>query len=488
MKLRIPETNLRSPRVGAGMALILVMTSSCGGGGNAGGGGGGGGGGGSSPPTSFSYPSSYYAYTAGPAVVDYPQLDTVISSRSSDGGTWTVSPALPLGLVLDPTNGTIGGQPTAASPAAQYTITNATASGTYAATVSIAVAAAPLLNLGLTQIVTSIREVNTSVLSVESSSLGSDGFPTAFPTQGWVLQDFASGTILASSNGIGASSANVLRWFTDLEGTVMADLTSAGLEVRSATDGSVISTIPEPPTVHWYLLATDGSYIASGSPTALTIWSTSGNVLVSRAGNYASAKAFAAPGQILIANGDAGANVIETVSVTTGASSVSPDFKGTFNTWFVDGQSFISNLGTSVWIYSNLAVQEEFTSVNVSSGLAGQGDWFWTFTGEPLTTDCGLGGCPGGELDIYQVGGSSSPAFSGTYAGVSYAVPSGGTIGVVGGDLTVIDLSGATPTSASYSLPFYAWAYGAQSATGGLQETLTVLSSMAPASGASRAH
>ncbi len=247
----------------------------------------------------------------------------------------------------------------------------------------------------------------------------------------------------------------------------MVDLTAAGLEVRSATDGSVISTIPEPPTVHWYLLATDGSYIAAGSPTALTIWSTSGNVLVSRAGNYASANAFAAPGQILIANGAAGANVIETVSVPTGASSVSAVFKGTFNTWFVDGQSFISNLGTSVWIYSSLAVQKEFTSLNaIFAGLAGQGDWFWTFTGAPLGTDCGLGGCPGGELDIYQVGGSASPAFSGTYAGVSYAVPSGGTIGVVGGgDLTVIDLSGAAPTSTSYPLSYSAWAYGAQSAT-----------------------
>jgi hypothetical protein len=453
--------------IGAGVALALVLISSCGGGG--------GGGGPSSsnppppPPTGFSYPSSYYAYTAGPAVGDFEQLDTVISSRSNDGGTWSISPALPAGLVLNPANGTIGGQPTAASPATQYTVTNVTTSGTYDATLTIAVAAAPLMNLGLTNPVTSIKFVNSSVLSVETPDLDE------FPPNGWVLQDFASGAILASSNGIGASAQNVLRQFTDLEGNVMVDLTAAGLEVRSAMDGSVISTIPEPLTIHWYRLATDGSYIAAGSPTALTIWSTTGTVLVSRSGNYATANAYAAPGQILIANGPAGANVIETDSVPTGSSSVSPVFMGTFNSWFDDGQRFVTNLGTTVWIYSNLAVQQDFTTVSTGGSIFGQGDWFWTFDGQTGTGQCGFDGCSGtGELDIYQVGASTSPTFSATYGQYAFAVPSGGTIGVgeilgVSGNPTaqiaVIDLSGPTPTSATYTVPYGPFTYGAQSAT-----------------------
>jgi hypothetical protein len=288
------------------------------------------------------------------------------------------------------------------------------------------------MNLGLVSTPASMQFVGSRLLSSEGS--------VGNPYGGWLLQDFTSGATLAQGSGAGAPMGYSIRWFTDLEANVMVDLNSAGLEVHSATDGSVISTISEPLSVNWYRLANDGSYIAAGSPTALTIWSTTGQVLVSRAGNYEfGTNAFATPGQILIANGPAGANVIETVSVASGASSVSPAFQASFNIWFLDGQRFFTNIGNTVWIYSNAAVQQDFTSLSTVAGLTGVGNWFWA-------TD--------GNLNIFQVGASASPAFT-TLGGLIF--PSGDTIGVISlsGNhlLTVIDLSGATPTSATYTVP-----------------------------------
>jgi hypothetical protein len=371
------------------------------------------------PAIAYSIP--YLAYTAGITA-------QAIKPTTSGGAivTWSVSPALPTGFTLSQADGSISGQPTAAAAAANYTITAANSGGQSSATLTIAVAAAPLLDLGLVSTVTLMRYVNSRVLSQDY-------------TQRWLLQDFASGATLAS--GVGAtqvSGTTPPSVYVDLENNVMIDQIPAGLEVRSASDGHMLATIPAPTGVSWYRLATDGSYVAAGSPTALMAWSTTGQMLVSKTGDYSQAAPFAAPGQIQIAQGPAGQSVIETVSVTTGNSTVTPAFLGTFNSWFIDGRRFLTNTGNAVWTYSNTAVQQDFTSVATTTGLTGQGSWFWTMDG-----------------NIYQVGASGSPALSAPFGPI--AIPSGSTIGVLASDvgqLTVIDLSGAAPVSTSYAVPY----------------------------------
>lgn len=97
---------MRNPWTGAAFSLILMLVSSCGGGG---------GGGGSSStnpvPRTFSYMSSYYAYTALSGVGGLETQDsfTNVDPLLANGGTWTASPALPPGLLLNPTDGKIGG-------------------------------------------------------------------------------------------------------------------------------------------------------------------------------------------------------------------------------------------------------------------------------------------------------------------------------------------------------------------------------------------
>ena len=390
----------------------------------------------------IAYSSAYYGYTA--------DVTAKTFTPTLAGGavvTWSVNPALPPGLALSAVDGSVSGMPTAAAAPATYTIIAANSGGQSIATLTIAVAAAPFLDLGPVSLITLIRYANSSVLSQDDNN----------DNHRWLLQNFASGPTLASGDGTGAILANGSSWYVDLENDVMIDQTAAGLEVRSATDGHVRATIPAPAKVSWYRLATDGSYVTAGSPTTLTAWSTSGQVILSKPGDYSKAVPFAAPGQILIGLGPAGQNVIEGVSVTTGNSSVTAAFQGVFNSWFIDGQRFLTTLGSTVRTYSNSAVQQDVTSVTTVVGLTGQGNWLWTMDAD-------------GNLNVYQVGASGAPAMTIAFGVDMKAVPSGTTIGVIapsgGGQLTVIDLSGGAPVSASYTVPYiFLSAYAALSAT-----------------------
>ncbi len=68
-----------------------------------------------------------------------PLVPTVTGTVNS----YTVNPALPEGLVLDGTTGTISGTPTAESPATTYTVTATNAGGSTTTTLSITVSPAP---------------------------------------------------------------------------------------------------------------------------------------------------------------------------------------------------------------------------------------------------------------------------------------------------------------------------------------------------------
>ena len=170
----------------------------------------------------------------------------------------------------------------------------------------------------------------------------------------WILMNYATNAKIAS----GEQGPDGL-WPIDMEGSILAVGVANGLEVRSAVDGHLLAIITSPiidpvgatPPASWWRLASDGSYICAGSSASLTAWSTSGNVLFTRTGDYSHAKLFAGPGKIQIALGPAGTAVVETVSVPDGSSSVGATFSGSFNTWFLDGSRFLTNLSNGVWTY-----------------------------------------------------------------------------------------------------------------------------------------
>jgi hypothetical protein len=395
---------------------------------------------------SISYPSPSYGFTAGIA-------SQTITPTHTGGAvvSWSVTPALPAGLILSTTTGTISGTPTASAVPAGYVVTAANSGGQSPFSLTIGVAAAPLLDLGHSTAVALMRSTATDLLSLDQSGH-------------WILQNIVSGTTLASGDGacgtgncpINQNSTYYFRFLpVDVAGSTMIDVASGGLEVRSATDGHVLTTLPG--QFLWYQLASDGSYVAAGNATALTAWTTSGQVIFSQTGDYAAAVTYSAPGQLQVALGAKGAAVIETISIPAGTSTSSPAFQGTFSSWFSDGARFLTSLNTTVWIYSSAGVQQDLAQVTGTSSLAGEGNWFWTYGSTPQL------------LNIYKVGASASPTFSGQFGDISaQAVSSGTTIGIPSGEagqVTVIDLSGSTPVSASYTTPMpYLSTYGATTA------------------------
>jgi hypothetical protein len=384
-------------------------------------------------PTTLNYPQATITAMVGQAITtDIPSFVGTVSA-------FAVSPALPAGLNLNSATGAISGTPTAVGPQTTYTVTASNSGGSTATTVVITVtkALASLLDLGhVTQIAT-IRVGPTRVLSQDGNGH-------------WVLWDYTSGTELASGDEL-FSMGNF--WSpVDMAGTTFVIPLVNGLEVRASSDGHLLSTIVSPPLnstnqvnlgPSWWKLATDGSYIATGTKLGLSIWSPSGQLVFTRKGDYSAANAFAVPGQVQVAVGPAGQSVIETISASNGTSSVGPAFSGVFNSWFIDGARFLTTAGNTVWTYTAAGVQETFAALPSAQNLTGQGNWFWTFSQSYSAAP--------GTLQIYPVGGNAPVA---SYTFIPRPTASGSTIGVFAGTTnSIIDLSGATPSKVDVALP-----------------------------------
>jgi hypothetical protein len=374
------------------------------------------------------------AATVGKAIA--PDAPTVTGTVSN----YSANPALPSGLTLDNKTGTISGTPTAASPKTTYTITASNSGGSTSAQLTITVAAPPkaFLELGHGIQIVSERLTVNRLLSEDRSGH-------------WVLWDYSTAAIVASGDGALTPQSDPYNPTTvndqiDMVGQVAVVATSSGLQVYATSNGHLLFTIPNPV---WWKLATDGSYIATGTASALTVWSPAGQVELTRTGDYRNAIAFAAPTQIQMSKGPSGANVIETVSIPSGAFSVSPSFQGGFSRWFQDGESFITTLPPVVWIYSKAGILQTIMSLPSISSLGGTGNWMWTFTAYPE-----------GALRIYSIGSANPVA---TYQVGSYVtiVNDRTFIGVFGNyspPLFVFDLTGPAPSETVYDLSLTAFA------------------------------
>jgi hypothetical protein len=381
----------------------------------------------------IAYPSSAYSYTVGI------QPSVVKPTNTGGAGTWSVPPALPAGLSLNTADGAISGTPTQPSASATYTIKASNSTGSDSATLSIAVAASPLLDLGHVTQISSISFTGNYLLS-------DDDFGH------WALWQFSSGDEIASGT---APCIAVLGTCTTapaalLAGSTILTNTEVGLAFYSGTSGALIGQVSTS-SFWWMALASDGSYACVGSPTALTCWNPSGQQLFTEAGNYERAQVFAAPSQLQVALGARGAAVIETIATASGTSSVGTAFNGTFSSWFTDGASFISTASSTntVYIYSASTVLLDQRSLPALTNLTGQGNWFWTFA--DVNTNSTQQ-----PLNIYKVGSSATPTASYSFYEDSPTRASGLTLAVFDtttpGSVSIIDLSGSTPNKSAYTL------------------------------------
>lgn len=387
-------------------------------------------GGGSSSPTA-SNPAGSTPVTQSPQVnvvppsVSYSRTNITFSkgaesitiAPTNTGGAaaaWAISPALPAGLAFSTIDGRIAGTATEVTAPADYVVTATNSSGQSQATLTISVDSGVLLELGHTSYIRTLRVTPTRALSHDNQGH-------------WVLWDVATGDIVADGDTPADDRTRV-----DLWGDTLAIFTANNLEIRAASDGQILSTIPTPIT-QW-MLARDGTYVATVNSAGLSARSPTGTQLVSRSGDYSQGVVFAAPGELRVANGGAAPYAVESITVATGVSSISPPYLGEFHSWFVDGDRLVTRLSSSFWVYSKSGVQQDFKSLTAVSEVRGSGNWFWT-----------------GAAEVYAVGASATP--TATYSG-NTAIVFGTKLAVAGNNrVTVVDLSGSTLSSVEYSLP-----------------------------------
>src|SRR5579863_10297097 len=114
---------MRSLGLCVSVAAILSLIPGCNGGSSGSNGGG--------APSHLAYPQSSFLATCTEAI--NPDTPTVTGTVTG----YSIAPALPKGLALDGTTGTISGTPTAISPLTNYTVTASNSSGSTTATVQI---------------------------------------------------------------------------------------------------------------------------------------------------------------------------------------------------------------------------------------------------------------------------------------------------------------------------------------------------------------
>ena len=371
------------------------------------------------PPSSLNYGAPAFTFT------------THVAARALtltwQGGTasLSISPALPAGLTFDTTNGTISGTPTATSAPATYVVTAENVSGQATVSLTIEVDSAVLLDVGHDTNIWTLRMSGSDVLSVDQAGH-------------WNLWDYTSAAEIASGDLYCTPTCDQVfpAHLADMAGGTVVLATQKGFEILSAASGQVTANITA--SVSWWTLASDGSYLAAGSSAGLFAWLPSGVSETSLSGDYSRANAFAAPGQIQVAGSPAGQNVIQTVSVPSGATASSPAFTGSFISWFLDGSRFFTTAGTSVLVYSQAGAQQAVMAFSTTQPFVGQGSWLWTSNS-------------GGQLEVYPVASSSSPIPSLTITGGT-PIASGTTVAIsTGSAIDVVDLSGATLTQTSYT-------------------------------------
>ena len=129
--------NIMLRLIGFVIGLTFLMAA-CGGGGAVGGGTGGGGTG-----EQLSAPQNLqYGAGIGEVGLPYGPFPPTVSGTVTG---YTVSPALPAGLTLDPISGAISGTPLTASPARTYTFTASNEAGAATTTLSLVVLVPPAL-------------------------------------------------------------------------------------------------------------------------------------------------------------------------------------------------------------------------------------------------------------------------------------------------------------------------------------------------------
>jgi hypothetical protein len=164
---------------------------------------------------------------------------------------------------------------------------------------------------------------------------------------------------LATRNGAPGSAGDLLG------DKFLASRDDVKVEIRSAADGAVLATfdmmyIENELSGDGMLprFSNDASYVWQQGGWALRAWSLQGELLFQRSGYYTHARIYAGPNELLIADGPAGSNIIERVTLN-GTSSTAATFAGTFAGFFDDDARFLARDSAGTTIYSPGGVPQQ---------------------------------------------------------------------------------------------------------------------------------
>ncbi|MGO8971765.1 MAG: beta strand repeat-containing protein, partial [Myxococcaceae bacterium] len=205
------------------------------------------------PPTHLTYSATPVVYTVGAAIAN--------NTPTSSGGavvSYSVTPALPLGLSLSPTTGIISGTPTTVTAAAAYVVTATNTGGSTTASLTITVNDAAPSNL--------IYSANPAVYNVGTA------IPANTPTNsGGKIVTYAVTPALPAGLSLSPTTGVISGIPTTITG--LAVYTVTGTNTGGKTTASVTITVNDaPPTNLKYstnpAVYTVGVLIANNTPSS----------------------------------------------------------------------------------------------------------------------------------------------------------------------------------------------------------------------------
>ncbi|WP_137927231.1 kelch repeat-containing protein [Cupriavidus sp. 2SB] len=262
-----------------------------------------------SAPAALTYREATVTYSTGAAIT--------ANTPTSSGGpitTYSVTPALPAGLLLDAQTGAITGTPTAITPAAAYVVTGSNAAGSTTATLQITVQAALVAPASLTFTTTSALYVTTEPIT-PNAPVATGGPIGTFS----VSPSLPAGLSLNTATGVisGTPSAVQSMGVYTITGSNAAGSVQAQVRITVTSRGTWSTAAPLLVPAHYFTATrlNDGRVLVAGGfqgggstaraeiyDPAINTWILTGAMQSARSGHTAT---LLPDGRVLVVGGEA---------------------------------------------------------------------------------------------------------------------------------------------------------------------------------------